>query len=215
MLKQLLPDDVALVVAEESDYAAEVMPAEQRYIARAVLKRQREFKAGRSCARRALAVLGQPSEFAIAKGEMGRPMWPEGIVGSITHTHGYCAAALALSAKYLGIGVDVEENTPLDEALLTMICTARELQWLEQEPRSKLDWGKKIFSMKESVYKALYPVYGEFLDFSDVYLTVDRATLNVVACVTKPGACHGQKHVVNFVTDDHYIYSSVIVVQRP
>lgn len=211
MLKQLLPDDIALAVAGESDYLAEVLPAERGCIARAVLKRQREFKAGRSCARRAIGALGQRSNIEIIKGEMGRPMWPEGVVGSITHTHEYCAAAVALSDKYLGIGIDVEQNTELGEELLPMICTTKELQWLEEDPSSRLYWGKKIFSMKESVYKALYPVYHDFLEFNDVCLSIDRTTLQAVACVTKLGVCEGQEHAVYCVSDQRYVYSSVIV----
>ena len=58
------------------------------------------LRLGRACARAALANLGQ-GEAVIGIDEAGAPLWPAGVVGSITHTKGY-AAALVAKARFSG-----------------------------------------------------------------------------------------------------------------
>jgi len=71
-----------------------LMPEEARYLGRAVPKRVREFAAGRLCARRALAEFGIV-DFAVEVADDRQPVWPASMVGSITHTAGFCAAVAA------------------------------------------------------------------------------------------------------------------------
>jgi len=71
--------------------------------------RQREFAAGRACARRAMRELGVPGG-PVLRGLRRAPLFPDGVVGSITHTNGFCAAAVARSASFAGVGLDAERD---------------------------------------------------------------------------------------------------------
>jgi len=136
----------------------------------AVPKRRLEFAAGRHCAVRALRRL-EPSwtEGAITIGEQGAPAWPAGIVGAITHGHGFAAAAVARTRDALGVGVDTERvmDPSTVQEIATDVATPRELDAL----RADLDAVTLltvVFSAKESLYKCLYPLVRRFFDFHDV-----------------------------------------------
>src|SRR5882757_7343847 len=73
-----------------------LLPAEAQFLGRAVASRREQFAAGRACARRGLFELGIVN-FPLAVAEDRRPIWPEGITGSITHTKGFAAAVVARS----------------------------------------------------------------------------------------------------------------------
>src|SRR5438067_555135 len=76
-------------------------------LASAVHKRRVEFAAGRWCAREALRVCAADlAESVIEIGAQREPCWPAGVVGSIAHTNGYAAAAVARSADVIGLGID-------------------------------------------------------------------------------------------------------------
>ena len=77
------------VVTEELDPRAVnegLLPEERGAVAKAVPKRVAQFTAGRVCARRALAQLGNTEPVPILMGEDRAPQWPAGYVGSISHT---------------------------------------------------------------------------------------------------------------------------------
>jgi len=95
----------------------ELFPEELRSLGRAVDKRRREFTTGRACARAALSQLGI-GPTAIPGGARGQPLWPPGIVGSITHCRGYCACAVARAERVVSLGIDAEANLPLEVGLL-------------------------------------------------------------------------------------------------
>ncbi|MCQ4288090.1 4'-phosphopantetheinyl transferase superfamily protein [Pseudomonas stutzeri] len=126
----------------------------------AVSKRQTEFLAGRICAYEALRrVLGVPGIPAV--GEDRSPCWPTGVVGSITHGAGWAAVVAARSELWRGLGLDVEKLLPVTRAdrLAGEILTPREL-----EGYAALDDSQRAlrvtltFSLKESLFKALYPL---------------------------------------------------------
>src|SRR5271169_2601616 len=71
-----------------------LLPAEAQALSKAVLKRVQEFAAGRLCARALLAEFGI-HDFPIKVADDRQPVWPETLVGSITHTAGLCAAVVA------------------------------------------------------------------------------------------------------------------------
>lgn len=125
-----------------------------------------EFTTGRACAHDALELLGVPSD-GIAVGPSREPLWPAGIVGSISHSGDLAVATVAPMALFRSIGVDIEPATPLDPDLQERICRPAELARLRSGPESALR-AKIVFSAKESVYKCLWPLNRQFLEFSDV-----------------------------------------------
>ena len=137
-----------------------------------VAKRQCEYLAGRLCARHALhALTGQPGVPAI--GEDRAPRWPAGVVGSITHSHGQAAALVARTAHWRGLGIDLERllSAERSQRLRGEILTAGERLRLEQLEPALHPWlTTLIFSAKESLFKALYPLVGQRFYFQDAEL---------------------------------------------
>ncbi len=172
MLAELLPPEVIAVDLRGDDPDAYLLPAEEHLVAKAVAKRRREVTNARTCARRALARLGI-AETAIQRGPKGQPIWPAGVVGSITHTAGYVAAAVAHAAKVRSVGVDAEVHGELPDGVLGHIAFGPELAWLAGRDHSEVWWDRLLFSAKESVYKAWFPLTGRWLGFEDAEITID------------------------------------------
>lgn len=125
LLERLVPDLVA--TAETSAELVEVplFPSEREVILRAVEKRRHEFITGRACARMALQRLGV-APAPIGKGAHGEPLWPQGVVGSITHCRPYRACAVATDADVTALGIDAEPNLPLPRAVFERIAFGQE-----------------------------------------------------------------------------------------
>lgn len=136
----------------------------------AVPRRVREFTAGRTAARVALNRLGY-EDVAIPVGKRRQPVWPNGVTGSISHAGDYCVAAVCTRGHFSGIGVDIEQATPLADNLIDLVCTRDERLALQDcvETNPGLI-AKFMFSAKEAVFKCLFPIYGEELEFDDVSL---------------------------------------------
>jgi 4'-phosphopantetheinyl transferase EntD len=148
-----------------------LFPQEALAIAKAVQSRREQFTAGRILARRALAELGV-APAPLPSGDDRVPHWPRGIVGTITHTHGWCAAAVARASDVSALGADVEAATPLDRSLWDRVCRPEERAFLQSQPPDRAGlYAKAIFSAKESAYKALYPSVRKFLDFQGMCIT--------------------------------------------
>ncbi|MBM0229992.1 4'-phosphopantetheinyl transferase, partial [Micromonospora sp. ATA51] len=100
------------------------------------------------------------------------PVWPAGVVGAITHTHGYCAAAAARSGEIRSVGLDAERHRELNAGVRRMICLPEEEAGLAGLPTG-VSWPAVVFSAKETVYKLWHPVVGTWLDFHDARVTLD------------------------------------------
>ncbi|WP_116599839.1 MULTISPECIES: 4'-phosphopantetheinyl transferase family protein [Primorskyibacter] len=135
-----------------------------------VEKRHREFAAGRAAARAAMAELSLPP-VAIPMGHDRAPVWPEGLCGSISHCAGAAVAVVAHHDTATALGIDIEDDTPLDADLWPDILTPQEVDWLMRQPEpTRGRHAKAIFSAKEAVYKAQYPLTGRMLRFHDVVI---------------------------------------------
>ena len=144
-------------------------PAEEPAIAKAVASRRAEFIAGRAAARRALAALGLPA-IPIPRGPDRQPIWPTGIEGSIAHAAG---RAIAVARNGAPLGVDIEQEAPIDPDLWPVICTPDELAALPLAGRGT--YVRHVFSAKEAIYKAQFPITGALIGFDavDLRLTTD------------------------------------------
>lgn len=177
MIEEILPAGVAVVDTVHDADSVPLFPEEECAVARAVDKRRREFTTGRACARSALAKLGVPAG-PIPSGERGEPCWPPGVVGSITHCVGYRACAVAHGSEFLALGIDAEPHAPLPDGLLGDIALPEEAVWLDrlQENVPGVHWDRLLFSAKESVYKAWFPLARRWLGFEDALLNIDAGT---------------------------------------
>lgn len=145
-------------------------PGEGHLIERAVRTRRQDFISVRDCARKALAQLGEP-QVAIGRGERGMPVFPTGVVGSLTHCQGYRAAVLAHRLRFRTIGIDAEPHEPLPEGVLDSVSLPAEREWLAGNDTG-LHLDRLLFCAKEATYKAWFPVTLRWLGFEDAHVTV-------------------------------------------
>lgn len=184
MIAELLPPVVASAECFDDPSGVVLFDEERAVVARAVDKRRREFATVRHCARRALATLGHPA-VPLVPGRRGAPLWPDGIVGSMTHCDGYRAAALARADHVRAVGIDAEPDGPLPDGVLDLIARPDEtahLAGLLQRDRAGPDhWERLLFSCKETVFKVWYPLTQRELDFHEASIRIDPGDASFTA----------------------------------
>ncbi|WP_328315665.1 4'-phosphopantetheinyl transferase family protein [Streptomyces sp. NBC_00388] len=223
MIEDILPAAVVAVEAYGYDGPGHtpLLPEEEALVARAVPKRRREFAVVRSCARRAMEELGVPAQ-PVLNGERGAPRWPIGLVGSMTHCEGYCAAALVRDSDLASLGIDAEPDGPLPTGGLGRVALPAEAARLAHLTRDHPDihWDRLLFSAKESVYKAWFPLTGRWLDFTeaDIEISVnpdDPRTGSLRAALLVPGPMVGGRRLSHFAgrwTARHGLVATVVTV---
>ncbi|MET8855781.1 4'-phosphopantetheinyl transferase superfamily protein [Streptomyces sp. NPDC004579] len=178
MMEELLPESVVAVENHGDEPAgdASLYPEELAVLTRAVGKRRREFATVRVCARRAMEKLGV-APGPVLPGERGAPQWPAGVIGSMTHCEGYAAAALARAGDLASLGIDAEPHLALPDDVLDAVALPGESARLDRLAARvpAVHWDRLLFSAKESVYKAWFPLTGKWLDFSgaDIAISLD------------------------------------------
>jgi 4'-phosphopantetheinyl transferase EntD len=185
VIERLVPEGVAVASTREDLLDVELFAEEERSVGRAVEKRRREFTTARACARTALGELGI-GPVAIANGERGEPLWPGGVVGSITHCAGYRAAAVARVEDVLSVGIDAEVHEPLPEGVLEQVAFGRE-RAMVADRGAGVCLDRVLFSAKESIYKVWFPLARRWLGFEDVELTIDVGAATFHGRLLVPG----------------------------
>ncbi|WP_305782324.1 4'-phosphopantetheinyl transferase family protein [Symbioplanes lichenis] len=208
MIARLLPAAVRTAEVWADPAGVELLPGEAELVANAVPKRQAEFATVRHCARTALAELGV-APVPILRGERGAPIWPAGIVGSMTHCAGYRAAAVARSADLAGVGIDAEPAGPLPEGVLDLVSLPAERAHLAELAAVRPDvwWERLLFSAKESVYKVWFPRTGAWLGFEEAALTFDPVAGSFSARILRDGpfaSLHGR-----FAVEDGLVVTAI------
>lgn len=175
MIEQLLPEYVACADTFEVDAPAGTLyPEEEELVARSVDRRRHEFAAVRGCARRAMAALGLPPA-PVLRGHRGMPLWPDGIVGSMTHCVGYRAAVLARASEVRALGIDAEPDEPLPSDVWEVISLPSERRRIASGTDAAAPhWDRLLFSAKESVFKTWFPLTGIELDFDEAEIKFRR-----------------------------------------
>jgi 4'-phosphopantetheinyl transferase EntD len=188
MIERILPATVVAVATTGDVDDVALFPEEEAALGRPVEKRRREFTTVRACARTAYRQLGLPAT-PVVPGSKGEPSWAAGVVGSITHCDGYRACALARADDLLTVGIDAEPNRPLPDGLLPDIARPEErpalLDLARQAPA--IHWDRLLFSAKESVYKAWFPLAKRWLGFEDAVVTIDLEAQVFAARLLVPG----------------------------
>ncbi|GAA4830890.1 4'-phosphopantetheinyl transferase family protein [Saccharopolyspora rosea] len=187
VIATLLPDAARSAEAFGDPPEAVLLPEEEPLVARAVDKRRREVTTARWCARRALAELGVPPA-PVPRGERGEPVWPDGVVGSLTHCDGYRAAVVGRAEQVLTVGIDAEPDGPLPDGVLDVVSLPAERARLTELSTAdpSRNWDRLLFCCKESVYKAWFPLTREWLGFEDARIDVDPAAGTFTAHLLRP-----------------------------
>lgn len=159
----------ALVVRETRDFGAwrgGLTDAEARTVASARAPRQQEFEVGRTLARSALAELcGDLADAELLRTASGAVLWPDGVVGSISHCHDHAVAAVGWAERWRCIGVDVETVGRVSARILRRIAAPSELT---EGLADDHEWSTGLFTAKEAVFKAWHSAFDMPLRFSDM-----------------------------------------------
>jgi 4'-phosphopantetheinyl transferase EntD len=213
LFRPLLPEGVfvAEMVPADADPSALPLP-ERGLIERAVEHRQQEFAAGRILARGLLRHAGAQTD-ALLRDADRVPTWPQAVVGSITHCRSLCAVAVAPRALSAGIGIDVEPAKPIDEELHAMILRQAERGRIDALPQALLPLGGiLVFSIKEAVYKSIYPVHRYFLDFQQVEIVFTGDDGFVAEVLVPEASFPGLSHISGrYRVADGHIASAVLL----
>ncbi|MBC5827005.1 MAG: 4'-phosphopantetheinyl transferase superfamily protein [Candidatus Eremiobacteraeota bacterium] len=175
LLAGLLPIGVVSVESRKVGNAALLYPQEAQNCRYFGQDRIGEYAAGRLCARRGLrkfGILGFPLLISSDR----NPLWPPGIVGSISHTAGFCGVAVARRGGFAGVGIDAEVVGRVTPNTWPRLFLSTEEGWLRS--LSGLQLGRSatiMFSAKEAFYKCQWPVTAISLDFRDVSVEMEPA----------------------------------------
>jgi 4'-phosphopantetheinyl transferase EntD len=166
-------------------------------------KRLTDFSNGRYCATKALEQIGIENAI-IPIGEDREPIWPEGIVGSISHCDSLTGAIVAKSSDHISLGLDIEEIGRVTPDLWELVFTENEKNFLfslsKEDQRVK---STAIFSIKEAFYKFQHPLTKVFLDFLDVEVNLeDFSKVNVLSKMISQDSKIRDNQVVYYIDNE-------------
>lgn len=125
--------------------------------------RREEFLRGRYLAHQLLEKQGGSQAYIGKKERM--PVWPQGYIGSISHSKDYIVAACSQDDVLYGVGIDIETAGRIRKGMEKKIMTADDIVDLEGVDSTFVK--TLIFSAKEALFKALYPLCEEFFGMLD------------------------------------------------
>jgi len=212
-MHRLLPPEVSAVAVRSDNPDAVLFPEEQALLDGAVDIRRAEFATARHCARQALRRIGLP-DGPILRGPKREPIWPAGIVGSITHCTGYRAAAVAPTGAVLTLGIDAEPHAALPDRVRSYVLDDEERAWYAAAP-PHIHWDRLIFSAKESVYKAWFPLTRRWLGFDDASVAIDPATNSFHArLLVEPPAGVPAEFDGRYLVEDGLVLTAIAVMRQ-
>lgn len=151
----------------------------------AVKKRRAEFLASRWLTREVMRLYAIP-DFQLQNHSDRSPRWPSGIQASLSHTEG--AVALAVTRQPLCVGVDIETimSARTAEETAAMLMSEKEQARLRTLPLPFPQAATLLFSLKESLYKALWPQLHQPMDFHQAsLLEADLTAQTAVLCLNQ------------------------------
>jgi len=167
-----LGKNVGLAVVSEKDLANYTLHSEEERILspRACTRKRVEFALGRTAAHFALKQINPEKTGPVFRGPGGEPLWGDGIIGSITHCFPWSSAVVVKGSHRFAVGVDLESMKRMQGTDIShLVCRDAELDWVRHgDFHERLTM---IFSAKEAVYKAFYPLCRRYIDFKEVELT--------------------------------------------
>jgi len=173
---------------------------------RGVSKRKNEFYSGRWAAAKAISSLTGRADTPQASADRS-PSWPQGLVGSISHTSDHAVAVVAYTSDVRRVGVDLESIDAVAnvENLGDMIGTEAERKLLMA--LSEHEGLALLFSAKESLYKSLYPKVKTYFDYLDALLVNISGTALELRLQTDLGDAfiEGDTFVVNYLIQDKHV----------
>jgi 4'-phosphopantetheinyl transferase EntD len=213
---ELLPDGVVFHDIRGDVSLDVLLPPERDVAASFSERRRREYATVRHCARRGLSDLGLVNA-AIVNDESGCPIWGESVVGSMTHCRGYRAAVVGPSALIAGIGIDAEVAEELPRGVLARISSVAEQDRVASlaHERADVPWDRVLFCVKESIFKAWYPLTRTGLGFLDVEVFLEADHSGQIRFLREVPAGLPEAWKVRWTVNDGIIIAAVWVGMPP
>ena len=197
--------DAALVIGRIGEHQGQLFDSEQGVEFDGFSpQRKSEYSSGRRVAHEALKLLAGAAAAVTRNGRL--PEWPAGYRGTISHSREIAIAMVASTSDCHGIGLDVVKKNAVSAKVGTRIMLAEEM--LPPRGFSETDWRAIVFCAKESVYKAVYPEIGEFLEFRDVEIKMNESDRSFTASTVEKGSSTAVVRAgIGFVSDfeDHWL----------
>jgi len=166
MIKLQLPKNIQYYFTHQIFSTEVLYPEELIYSNKYETKRLNEFCTGRYCAHQSLKYLQKNGP--VKKLPTGAPLWPQHIIGSISHSQKLTGAITTTTKNYKSIGLDIETIGRIDPELWELLFTPNEITFLKQQPNNKHHFLSTLFfSLKEAFYKMQFPITQTFIDFQD------------------------------------------------
>lgn len=149
----------------ESDYSY-CLPQSLENVAQT---RKHHYVAGRYCAIQAAKKLGHALP-AFGNAETREPQWPLGFTGSISHSKSMAVSCVSETTRYKSMGIDTEEliRTSMATKISGTVAGPEELEYLKN---LNFEFGfTLLFSAKEALFKALFPLGRKYIDFKEAIL---------------------------------------------
>lgn len=196
---------------------------ELRAVTMAAPARRQEFVCGRACAHAALRALGA-TDAPIPMARSRQPIWPDGIVGSISHTRSLAGAVVCHAGDARAVGLDVETAVaPAGDGWRRLVLTPAESLQVDALRGLDVRVAVLIFSAKECVHKVVAPLWGYTLDHQEVEVRIELDARRFTATFASHTGADGVSAAGNGATqtlhgsftyfDDHV--ATGICIERP
>lgn len=164
-------ENIRFLELKVQNYSCNLYEEERSLITKATLKRRNEFSTGRYGIRCLLKSYGI-NYFPIKCDQKGMPIFPSGIIGSISHSDKKCLMATSTNIDYKSIGIDIEEYSKLDLSLCRYFLHKSEIEFVDSQVAAYQKIMAAIFfSVKEAFYKMQYSITKSYLGFLDVQVS--------------------------------------------
>lgn len=206
----LFPRGVAAIEVRGTVSPSCLLPDEREGVRHVGIKRLNEFAAGRLCARAALSSLGYQSD-PLLVGPDRTPLWPSGVIGSISHTDDYCIAVVGSAQRFAGLGIDAELVENVLPELWQTILRPEEVSWLsglDDALRPKM--ATVVLTAKEAFYKCQYCVTKHWLGFEDVIVSISGENFRISVCKAGAQGTNQEKILTGrFLCDGNLVLSAI------
>lgn len=155
--------------------------------ATAECERQTQHRAGRAAAFEAVRSLHPDwvGPWRIDSDGDGCPIWPGGVVGSISHTRGIAVAVIGDHGNVRSIGADIERIRASNTALSGRVLDARDRDDLPVEMPDHVV-ASVYFCVREAIFKCLYPVTKVHHDWLSFRIGLDSRSRTFEGVVPLP-----------------------------
>lgn len=185
-----------------------LLDEEYQFIRNSTERRKKEFSTGRFLSRQGLQALELP-EIPIKIGRLYNPIWPEAVVGSITHDGDLCAVVISAKtnchAKNIGIDlVNLSNQHNNIQGLSHLFISDSSEYQIVSNFSIRINPDLLIFSLKEAAVKAISLEINDFIDIKSIRLSEKDCSKVTVAGMT----FNIKAHVA--ISQD-YLISAIIV----